>query len=64
MAEIALIAAAAWVAIVLIVLAICRAANREDKSANADRDEQRAKGGAVSRSVNADRTVDRPSKQE
>jgi hypothetical protein len=59
-----LIAIAAWVAIVLIVLAICRAATRPDKPEDADAAESLAKPVAVGVRAEADGGLDRPSAPE
>ena len=64
MATIILIVAAVWVAIMLIVLTICRAATRQDKPDDADGAKPRAKVGAVAGRANADGPLDRPSLRE
>jgi hypothetical protein len=61
LATFALIAAAAWVVITLIVLAICRAATRDDKPEGADAGESLAKPVAVGVRAEADGGLARPS---
>jgi hypothetical protein len=65
-ATIALIIAVTWVAITLIVLAICRAATRQDKPDEADVAESRVKAGVAAGRANADGGPgpDRPSPRE
>ena len=62
-AEIVLIVAGAWVAITVIVLAICRAAKRDDKLDDGSAVESRPTVGVAS-SAKTDGTTDRPPSQE
>jgi hypothetical protein len=59
-----LIAAAAWIGITLIVLAICRAATRDDKREDAATTDSAAKPVGLAAGERADAPADRPSSPE
>jgi hypothetical protein len=63
-ATLVLIAAAAWVAITLIVLAICRAAKRDDKLEGAPGTDSRATPVPTATGGTVNGPVDRPSPRE